>query len=87
MPVKFLHLDVMFHLPDEFDGDLVDAVEELNAYMQERRDSSAQEVPVIVAGRDRWKQFQFALQNGARVIGKMAVGSKNRGRLSVECER
>lgn len=85
--MKFLHLDVMFRLPDDFDGDVVDAVGELSAYMESRRGVAAQEVPVKVAGRDRWKQFQFALQRGARVIGKMAVGKRNRGRLSVEVER
>lgn len=75
--VKFLHLDLLFALPDDFDGDVTDAIQEFAAYMESKRTETPQQFTVVGPDQNtRWDRLQHGVAHGYRATGVWEVGQE-----------
>jgi len=73
--MKILHLNTYFQLPDSFEGDVNDAIEELLKYRKEKKLSSFKlnEEPAKdwddMTQPEKWNYFCEAIKDGYKHVG------------------
>ena len=75
--MKFLHLDLLFALPEDFEGDVTDAIQEFAAYMESRRNERPKQFTVVGPDQNtRWDRLQHGVAHGYRATGVWEVGQE-----------
>lgn len=74
---KLLYLDLFFELPENFEGDLTDAIQALVDYRRnEEKQHTCEPVDLTQTG-DEWLDFLNARLHGFRIVGQAGMAKYN----------
>lgn len=74
--IKILHLDLFFELPENFEGDLTDAIQALADYRKQEKQHTCEPGDLTQTG-DEWLDFLNARTHGFRIVGQAGMAKYN----------